>query len=73
MEQAPAWLINGFINLAAAMLAVPAAKKLGLGAIVGDLAARTPAVGFGRYGQIVSRMLLAQGIAPTVAGGGKKS
>lgn len=39
MEQAPAWLVNSFIYLAAAVIAVPVAKKLGLGSIIGYLAA----------------------------------
>ena len=39
MENAPAWLINSFIYLAAAVIAVPVAKKLGLGSIIGYLAA----------------------------------
>ena len=39
MEHAPAWLINSFIYLAAAVIAVPVAKKLGLGSIIGYLAA----------------------------------
>ena len=39
MENSPAWLINSFIYLAAAVIAVPVAKKLGLGAIIGYLAA----------------------------------
>ncbi len=39
MEHAPAWLVNSFIYLAAAVIAVPVAKKLGLGAIIGYLAA----------------------------------
>ena len=39
MEYAPAWLINSFIYLAAAVIAVPIAKKLGLGSIIGYLAA----------------------------------
>ncbi|MGH8829779.1 MAG: glutathione-regulated potassium-efflux system protein KefC, partial [Polaromonas sp.] len=39
MEHAPAWLINSFIYLAAAVVAVPLAKKLGLGSIIGYLAA----------------------------------
>ncbi len=38
-EQAPAWLTNSFIYLAAAVIAVPVAKKLGLGSIIGYLAA----------------------------------
>jgi len=39
MTDAPAWLINSFIYLAAAVVAVPLAKKLGLGAIIGYLVA----------------------------------
>ena len=39
MEHAPTWLTNGLIYLAAAVLAVPLAKALGLGAIIGYLAA----------------------------------
>ena len=39
METTPAWLINSFIYLSAAVIAVPLAKKLGLGAIIGYLAA----------------------------------
>ncbi|MES2943901.1 MAG: glutathione-regulated potassium-efflux system protein KefC [Pseudomonadota bacterium] len=39
MEHTPAWLINSFIYLAAAVIAVPVAKKLGLGSIIGYLAA----------------------------------
>ena len=39
MTETPAWLINSFIYLAAAVIAVPIAKKLGLGAIIGYLAA----------------------------------
>ena len=39
MTSAPAWLINSFIYLAAAVIAVPLAKKLGLGSIIGYLAA----------------------------------
>ena len=39
MEAAPAWLMNSFVYLAAAVVAVPLSKKLGLGAIVGYLAA----------------------------------
>jgi glutathione-regulated potassium-efflux system ancillary protein KefC len=35
----PAWLVNSFIYLAAAVIAVPLAKKLGLGSIIGYLAA----------------------------------
>ena len=39
MAQAPTWLTYGFLYLAAAVLAVPIARALGLGAIVGYLAA----------------------------------
>ena len=39
MEHAPAWLINSLIYLGAAVIAVPVAKKLGLGSIIGYLAA----------------------------------
>jgi glutathione-regulated potassium-efflux system ancillary protein KefC len=39
IEQTPAWLTNSFIYLAAAVIAVPVAKKLGLGSIIGYLAA----------------------------------
>ncbi|HRF73705.1 MAG TPA: glutathione-regulated potassium-efflux system protein KefC [Accumulibacter sp.] len=39
MENAPAWLINSFIYLSAAVIAVPLSKALGLGAIIGYLAA----------------------------------
>lgn len=39
MSHAPVWLINSFIYLPAAVLAVPLAKKLGLGSIIGYLAA----------------------------------
>ena len=39
MEHAPAWLVNSFIYLAAAVIAVPVAKKLGFGSIIGYLAA----------------------------------
>ena len=35
----PSWLINSFIYLAAAVITVPLAKKLGLGSIIGYLAA----------------------------------
>ncbi|HQS33559.1 glutathione-regulated potassium-efflux system protein KefC, partial [Polaromonas sp.] len=38
-EAAPAWLTNSLIYLSAAVLAVPLAKKLGLGSIIGYLAA----------------------------------
>jgi glutathione-regulated potassium-efflux system ancillary protein KefC len=39
MEHAPAWLINSFIYLSAAVIAVPVSKALGLGSIIGYLAA----------------------------------
>lgn len=39
MEHAPAWLINSLIYLGAAVIAVPVSKKLGLGSIIGYLAA----------------------------------
>ncbi len=39
MENTPAWLINSFIYLSAAVIAVPISKALGLGAIIGYLAA----------------------------------
>ena len=39
MEHAPTWLINSFIYLSAAVIAVPLSKALGLGSIIGYLAA----------------------------------
>ena len=39
MENAPPWLVNSFIYLSAAVIAVPLSKALGLGAIIGYLAA----------------------------------
>lgn len=39
MEPAPAWLVNSFIYLTAAVIVVPLAKKLGLGSIIGYLVA----------------------------------
>ena len=39
MTDAPTWLTNSFIYLLAAVVAVPLAKKLGLGSIIGYLAA----------------------------------
>ena len=39
MEHTPAWLINSFIYLSAAVIAVPLSKALGLGSIIGYLAA----------------------------------
>ncbi len=39
MEHSPAWLINSFIYLSAAVIAVPLSKAVGLGSIIGYLAA----------------------------------
>ena len=39
MEHTPVWLVNSFIYLSAAVIAVPLSKALGLGAIIGYLAA----------------------------------
>jgi glutathione-regulated potassium-efflux system ancillary protein KefC len=39
MENAPSWLVNSFIYLSAAVIAVPLSKALGLGAIIGYLVA----------------------------------
>jgi glutathione-regulated potassium-efflux system ancillary protein KefC len=39
MDHAPAWLTNSLIYLAAAVIAVPVSRALGLGAILGYLAA----------------------------------
>jgi len=39
MEHAPTWLINSFIYLSAAVIAVPLSKAVGLGSIIGYLAA----------------------------------
>ena len=39
MEHAPAWLINSFIYLSAAVITVPLSKALGLGSIIGYLVA----------------------------------
>ena len=39
MEHAPTWLINSFIYLSAAVVGVPLSKALGLGSIIGYLAA----------------------------------
>ena len=39
MEHAPAWLINSFIYLSAAVIAVPLSQALGLGSIIGYLVA----------------------------------
>src|SRR5450830_270663 len=39
MEHAPTWLVNSFIYLSAAVIGVPVSKALGLGSIIGYLAA----------------------------------
>src|SRR4051812_3760870 len=39
MEHAPAWLVNSLVYLGAAVIAVPLSKYLGLGSIIGYLAA----------------------------------
>ncbi len=39
MEHSPVWLINSFIYLSAAVIAVPLSRALGLGSIIGYLAA----------------------------------
>ena len=39
MEHAPSWLINSLIYLSAAVIAVPLSKAVGLGSIIGYLAA----------------------------------
>ncbi|MEY4882647.1 MAG: hypothetical protein RIS34_501 [Pseudomonadota bacterium] len=39
MEHTPAWLVNSFIYLSAAVIAVPLSRALGLGSIIGYLAA----------------------------------
>ena len=39
MDNAPTWLSYGFLYLGAAVLAVPIARALGLGSIIGYLAA----------------------------------
>ena len=39
MEHTPTWLVNSFIYLTAAVIAVPLSRALGLGAIIGYLAA----------------------------------
>ena len=39
MENAPTWLVNSLIYLGAAVIAVPVSKALGLGSIIGYLAA----------------------------------
>ena len=39
MENSPTWLVNSFIYLSAAVIAVPVSKALGLGSIIGYLAA----------------------------------
>jgi glutathione-regulated potassium-efflux system ancillary protein KefC len=39
MEHTPTWLVNSFIYLSAAVIAVPLSQALGLGSIIGYLAA----------------------------------
>ena len=39
MEHTPAWLVNSFIYLSAAVIAVPLSKAFGLGSIIGYLVA----------------------------------
>jgi glutathione-regulated potassium-efflux system ancillary protein KefC len=39
MEHTPSWLVNSFIYLSAAVIAVPLSKAIGLGSIIGYLAA----------------------------------
>ena len=39
MEHAPTWLVHSLISLSAAVIAVPVSKALGLGSIIGYLAA----------------------------------
>jgi glutathione-regulated potassium-efflux system ancillary protein KefC len=39
IEHAPAWLTNSLIYLSAAVIAVPLSRALGLGSIIGYLAA----------------------------------
>ena len=39
MQHTPTWLINSFIYRSAAVIAVPVSKALGLGSIIGCLAA----------------------------------
>ena len=39
MEHAPSWLVNSFVYLSAAVIAVPLSQALGLGSIIGYLAA----------------------------------
>lgn len=47
MEHAPSWLINSLIYLGAAVVAVPFSKALGLGSIIGYLAAGMAIVPWG--------------------------
>ena len=39
MEHTPVWLVNSFIYLSAAVIAVPLSQFLGLGSIIGYLGA----------------------------------
>ena len=49
MEHTPAWLVNSFIYLSAAVIAVPLSKAFGLGSIIGYLVAGL-AIGPGAWG-----------------------
>ncbi len=49
MEHAPTWLVNSFIYLSAAVIAVPLCRMLGLGAIIGYLGPASPS-GPGAWG-----------------------
>jgi glutathione-regulated potassium-efflux system ancillary protein KefC len=53
MEHTPAWLINSFIYLSAAVIAVPLSRALGLGSIIGYLAAGI-AIGPGGLGFVTN-------------------
>ena len=59
MAQAPVWLTYGFTYLAAAVIAVPIARALGLGAIIGYLAA---GIAIGPWG--LARVSKVQDILP---------
>ena len=55
------YFIQAFIYLCAAVIAVPLAKRFGLGSVLGYLIA-----GIGRFGQIVNRLLVANSIETIV-------
>ena len=42
MEHMPTWLVNSFIYLSAAVIAVPLSKAFGLGSIIGYLGQALP-------------------------------